>query len=173
MLEETTDTPLLEARDVAKRYAHVDALKGADLDVREGEIVGLVGDNGAGKSTLLKILCGVARMDAGEILLRGRPVTLDSPAAARAHGIEAVFQDLALAGDLNPVYNFFLGREIVRGGLLGRLGFLDKRAMAAQAETVFERYGLKLAQPSAPVAGLSGGQKQSVAVIRSVAGSST
>jgi simple sugar transport system ATP-binding protein len=158
--------PLLEARGIHRSFGQVHALRGADFTVYEGEIVALVGDNGAGKSTLVKILSGADQPDSGEILIEGRPVRLVSPHAARDLGIETVYQDLALATDLDPAANLFLGREIFRPGLLGRLGFLDKRAMARDTAREMERLGVQLKDATASVAALSGGQRQSVAVAR-------
>ena len=117
--------PLLQARGICKRFGHVQALRDADFDVFRDEVVALIGDNGAGKSTLIKILSGILHPDAGEIRFDGKPVTIDSPLAARRLGIETVYQDLALAPELSPAANLFLGREELRPGLLGRLGFLD------------------------------------------------
>jgi simple sugar transport system ATP-binding protein len=158
--------PLLEARGIHRSFGQVHALRGADFTVNQGEIVALVGDNGAGKSTLVKILSGADQPDEGEILVEGRPVQLGSPHAARALGIETVYQDLALATDLDPAANLFLGREVFRPGLLGRLGFLDKRAMARDTAQEMDRLGVRLKDAAAPVAALSGGQRQSVAVAR-------
>ncbi|MCW2943925.1 MAG: Ribose import ATP-binding protein RbsA 2 [Actinoallomurus sp.] len=158
--------PLLEARGIERSFGQVHALRGADFTVHKGEIVALIGDNGAGKSTLVKILSGADRPDAGQILVDGRPVQVDSPHAARDLGIETVYQDLALAADLDPAANLFLGREIFRPGLLGRLGFLDKRAMGRDTAKEMERLGVRLKDAAAPVAALSGGQRQSVAVAR-------
>jgi simple sugar transport system ATP-binding protein len=157
--------PLLEARGIAKRFSHIEALRGADFAIRAGEVVGLVGDNGAGKSTLVSILVGDQRPDAGEILLEGRQVTIDSPEEARALGIETVYQDLALADDLDAPANLFLGRELFRGGLLGRLGVLDKAAMRRRAGAMLGDLGVRL-DLSLPVASMSGGQRQSVGVCR-------
>ncbi|MGI8307975.1 ATP-binding cassette domain-containing protein [Saccharopolyspora hattusasensis] len=161
--------PLLEGRDLVKRYGSVEALRGASFTVRPGEVVALVGDNGAGKSTLVKCLSGVEQPDSGQILVSGKPVTLDSPAAARAHGIETAYQDLAVAPDLDPAANLFLGREIRRPGMLGRLGMLDKAKMRTQAAEQFAKFGVSLQDLSVPIGSLSGGQRQSVAVARSVA----
>jgi simple sugar transport system ATP-binding protein len=158
--------PLLEARGIERSFGQVHALRGADFTVNKGEIVALVGDNGAGKSTLVKILSGADQPDAGQIFVEGRPVQLGSPHAARDLGIETVYQDLALAADLDPAANLFLGREIFRPGLLGRLGFLDKRAMARDTAEEMSRLGVRLKDAAAPVAALSGGQRQSVAVAR-------
>ncbi|MEW1860310.1 ATP-binding cassette domain-containing protein [Streptomyces sp. NBC_00669] len=161
--------PLLEARKVTKRYGHVHALQGADFTAYPGEVVALIGDNGAGKSTLVKTLSGTIRPDEGEVLVDGVPVQLTSPLDARGHGIETVYQDLALAQDLDAAANLHLGRELYRGGLLGRLGVLDRAAMRRSAVAAFRELGVDLRDVSVPVAALSGGQKQSVAVARAVA----
>jgi simple sugar transport system ATP-binding protein len=160
--------PLLEARDIVKSFGRVRALRGANFSVNQAEVVALVGDNGAGKSTLIKCLAGVEQPDSGEILFEGRPVTIHAPTEARALGIETVYQDLALASDLDPAANLFLGREIRRGGVLGRLGFLDKAEMHRRADEAFETLGVGLQDSSAPVANMSGGQRQGVAVSRAV-----
>jgi simple sugar transport system ATP-binding protein len=161
-------TALLEARGIVKRYGHVTALDGADFQVDAGEVVALIGDNGAGKSTLVKVLSGVVAHDEGELLLRGEPVRLDSPHHARALGIETVFQDLALAPELGPAENAFVGRELLKPGFLGRLGVLDKREMRRQAYESFTSMGTDVKDLDAPVAALSGGQRQSVAICRSI-----
>ena len=158
--------PLLSARGVVKHFGQVRALRGADFDARAGEVTALVGDNGAGKSTLVKILSGTLAADKGEVLFDGEPVILDSPVAARSLGMETVYQDLSLAADLDAAANVFLGREVLRSGLLGRLGFLDHRAMRERTEKAFSTLGVGLQDTSAPVNTLSGGQRQSVAVGR-------
>lgn len=160
--------PILEARGLVKRYGHVEALGGADFALYPGEVTALIGDNGAGKSTLVKLLSGVTKPDAGSILLRGSEVRFESPLHARDLGIETVYQDLALAPDLGPAENAFIGRELKRGGLLGRLGVLDKRSMRTQAAEAFTSLGTDVKDLDAPVASLSGGQRQSVAICRSV-----
>jgi simple sugar transport system ATP-binding protein len=160
--------PLLEARGLVKRYGGVEALRGASFEVRAGEVVALIGDNGAGKSTLVKCLSGAEQADAGEVLIDGRPVLLDSPTTARRYGIETVYQDLAVAPDLDPAANLFLGREVFRKGLLGRLGMLDKAEMRRRAADEFARLGVQLQNIDVPIRSLSGGQRQSVAVARSV-----
>ncbi|MCX2732280.1 ATP-binding cassette domain-containing protein [Saccharopolyspora sp. NFXS83] len=161
--------PLLEARELTKRYGGVEALRGASFTVHPGEVVALIGDNGAGKSTLVKCLSGVEQPDSGRISVSGTPVTLDSPGAARSHGIETAYQDLAVAPDLDPAANLYLGREIRRGGLLGKLGMLDKAAMRARAAEQFATFGVSLPDLDVSIGALSGGQRQSVAVARSVA----
>jgi len=161
-------TALFEARDITKRYGHVEALRGADFSLEAGEVVALIGDNGAGKSTLVKCLSGVETPDSGTLLLRGEPITLTSPQQARARGIETVYQDLALAPELGPAENAFIGRELLRPGLLGRLGVLDKKGMRARAAAAFTSLGTDVKDLDAPVAALSGGQRQSVAICRAV-----
>jgi simple sugar transport system ATP-binding protein len=160
--------PLLEARRIVKNFGRVRALRGANFAAYPGEVVALVGDNGAGKSTLIKCLAGVHQPDQGEILFEGRPVEIHSPVEARAYGIETVYQDLALAADLGADANLFLGREVFRGGLLGKLGFLDKAEMHRRAQDAFKSLGVGLQDSSAPVATMSGGQRQGVAVSRAV-----
>ena len=131
-------------------------------------MVALIGDNGAGKTTLIKILSGILHPDAGEIRFDGRPVTIDSPLAARRLGLETVYQDLALAPELSPAANLFLGREELRPGILGRLGFLDNGSMRARAREALASLGTGLQDADTEVANLSGGQRQSVAVSRAV-----
>jgi simple sugar transport system ATP-binding protein len=160
--------PLLEARGIVKSFGRVRALRGANFSVNRAEVVALVGDNGAGKSTLIKCLAGVEQPDAGEIQFEGRTVTIHVPTAARALGIETVYQDLALAADLDPAANLFLGREVRRGGALGWLGFLDKAEMHRRADEAFRTLGVGLQDSTAPVANMSGGQRQGVAVSRAV-----
>jgi simple sugar transport system ATP-binding protein len=160
--------PLLEAREIVKSFGRVHALRGANFTVFPGEVVALVGDNGAGKSTLVKTLAGVHPPDAGEILFEGRPVHITSPVAARRLGIETVYQDLALAAELDPAANLYLGREVMRGGVLGKLGFLDKGEMRRRGDQQFKELGVTIQDTSAPVATMSGGQRQGVAVSRAV-----
>ena len=162
-------TAVLEARGLTKLYGHVEALGGADFDVNAGEVVALIGDNGAGKSTLVKILSGTERPTSGEVLLNGEPVEIESPADARAHGIETVYQDLALAPHLNPVRNMYLGREVMRAGLLGRLGFMDDDTMLRGSRRAFDDLGATVRDFAGPIGSMSGGQKQAVAVARSAA----
>jgi simple sugar transport system ATP-binding protein len=160
--------PLLEARGIVKSFGRVRALRGAGFTVHPGEVVALIGDNGAGKSTLVKVLSGVLQPDAGEIVFEGRTVAIPNPIAARELGIETVYQDLALAPDLESSANLFLGREELRKGLLGRLGFLDKSAMRTRTKEAFGQLGVGVQDPTAAVATLSGGQRQGVAVARAV-----
>ena len=161
--------PALEARGLVKRFGQVQALRGVDFDVLPGEVVALIGDNGAGKSTLVKTLSGVIQPDEGQILSDGVPVTIDSPTAARRLGMETVYQDLALAPHLDPTQNMFLGREVMRPGLAGRLGFMDAAKMRAATITAFDDLGAKIQDLDAPVGEMSGGQRQSIAVARAAA----
>jgi simple sugar transport system ATP-binding protein len=131
----------LEARDITKLYGHVSALSGANFGVRAGEVVALIGDNGAGKSTLVKILSGTETPTSGEILVDGKPVTIAGPLAARQFGIETVYQDLALAPHLNPVQNMYLGREVMRKGVMGRLGFMNNADMLVGSKKAFDELG--------------------------------
>ncbi|MDO8188591.1 ATP-binding cassette domain-containing protein [Conexibacter sp. JD483] len=161
-------TPLLEARGVVKSFGRVRALRGANFTVFPGEVVALVGDNGAGKSTLVKTLAGVHSPDEGQLLVDGEPVDFNSPVDARAHGIEVVYQDLALAAELPPAANLYLGRELMRRGLLGKLGFIDDKAMKRAGDRSFHDLGVRIQDTNAAVAAMSGGQRQGVAVARAV-----
>jgi simple sugar transport system ATP-binding protein len=160
--------PLLDARGIVKRYGHVVALDGASFQVYPDEVVALIGDNGAGKSTLVKTLSGAIQPDEGTIALDGRTVTLGSPSDAQRRGIETVYQDLAVAPELDSAQNVYLGRELLHPGLLGALGFLDHKAMRRGAADAFVRLGTTVRDVSVPVSCLSGGQRQAVAVVRSV-----
>src|SRR5262249_11900533 len=136
--------------------------------VYPGEVVALIGDNGAGKSVLTKCLSGVLQPDAGEIRVDGTPVSFDSPVAAMRKGIETVYQDLALADDLDSSSNLYLGRDILRRGILGRLGVLDRKRERRGAVDAFRELGIELQDVRAPIVSLSGGQRQTVAVARSI-----
>ena len=160
--------PVLEARQIVKRFGRVRALRGANLTVYPQEVVALVGDNGAGKSTLVKTVVGVHPPDDGEILFEGRPVAVSTPHDARDLGIETVYQDLALAAEVDPAANMFLGREILRPGLLGKLGFLDKPEMRRRSDEAFGTLGVRIQDTSARVANMSGGQRQGIAISRAV-----
>jgi simple sugar transport system ATP-binding protein len=159
-------SPIFEARDVTKRFGRVVALRGVSFDLRAGEVHAIVGDNGAGKSTLIKILSGVMQPTSGEILIDGSEVSLGSPREARAHGIETVYQDLALANHLDASANLFLGRETLMPGVLGWLGFLDSRAMRRRTGEELRHLKIDIPSLQSPVLGMSGGQRQAVAVAR-------
>jgi fructose transport system ATP-binding protein len=159
--------PILEARGLVKRYGHVVALAGADLELYPGEILAIVGDNGAGKSTLIKALSGALQPDEGEIRLDGQRVTFRSPGDARDAGIETVYQELAVAPALDIATNIYLGRERRRRGPLGSvLRMLDKRGMRRDAANHFRELGIGLQSIAQAVENLSGGQRQGVAVAR-------
>jgi D-xylose transport system ATP-binding protein len=162
-------TPLLEVRGAIKSYGAVHALEGVDLHVDPCEIVALLGDNGAGKSTLIKAVGGVHRLDAGEVLVDGRHVVLHSPADARSHGIEVLHQDLGLFDNLSAVANFFVGRERRRPHWMSRLGVLDERAMADEWERHADRLRVRIPDPHREVGVMSGGQRQSISVLRACA----
>jgi ABC-type sugar transport system ATPase subunit len=160
--------PCVEARGITKRYGSVYALRGATIEMHPGEILGLVGDNGAGKSTLVNILSGALAATSGSILVDGREVTFRTPIDARHAGIETVYQDLSLAPDLSIWANMFLGREQVVPGPLGRLGWLDRRAMIAKTTEGLGQTNIRIASVLSRVGRLSGGQRQAVAVGRAV-----
>ena len=163
-------TPVLEARQLVKRYGQVTALDGADFELLPGEILAVIGDNGAGKSTLIKALSGALMPDSGEILVDGQPVRFHSPLDARRHGIETVYQDLAVAPALDISENLYLGREMRRKGLLGSVfRMLDKRAMLAESRRHMADLKIGIPSMKAAVENLSGGQRQGVAVARSAA----
>jgi ABC-type sugar transport system ATPase subunit len=166
-------TPVLAVRGATKRFGAVLALDRVDLKVGAGEVLALLGDNGAGKSTLIKCISGVHRLDSGVIELDGRPVDLHTPADARAHGIETVYQDLALFDNLDAAANFYAGRELAGPRWLPRgLRFLRGRQMDAATREVLERFQVNLPEGAASVGRFSGGQRQAVAVARAAAFSS-
>ena len=167
-LSDSGAAPLLELRGVGKRFGAVTALSDVDLVVGPAEVVALVGDNGAGKSTLIKTIAGVHQPDSGEVLVGGKPTRIGSPAAASALGIATVYQDLALCENLDVVANLFLGREQARPPLGGRLRRLSDDAMEAAARNVLAGLSVRIPSLRRPVAGLSGGQRQAVAVARAV-----
>jgi len=161
--------PLISARGLSKRYGTIVAADGVDLDIRHGEIVAIVGDNGAGKSTLAKMISGAVIPDSGEIRVDGEPVAMRSPVHARGLGIETIYQDLAMAPNLDVVTNVYLGRERLRRGPLGRLGVLDRKAMREEAQTHLAELKITIPKLSgSPVESLSGGQRQSVAIARAM-----
>jgi simple sugar transport system ATP-binding protein len=148
-------------------YGSVEALAGADFSVHAGQVVALIGDNGAGKSTLVKCLSGSETPTSGTILIDGELTVIANPRHARSLGIETVYQDLALAPHLTPVQNMYLGREVMKKGLLGRLGFMDKAEMLRGSRAAFDDLGATIGNLQGIVGSMSGGQKQAVAVARS------
>ena len=158
------DTPLLECRGVSKAFGAVQALFHVDFEVRRGEVMALVGDNGAGKSTLIKSVAGIYPFDEGEVRYAGEAVHIHGPRDAAKLGIEVVYQDLALADNLDVVANMFLGRERIRRGFV-----LDESSMErASRETLDSLHVMTLRSVRQIVAGLSGGQRQAVAVAKSI-----
>jgi D-xylose transport system ATP-binding protein len=155
--------PLVEMRDISIAFGGVKAVDHVSVDLHAGEVVGLLGHNGAGKSTLIKILSGAYKADAGEILVDGKPVTIDSPRDARNCNIETIYQTLALADNLDAASNLFLGRELTT-----KLGFVDDAAMEAETRRIMARLNPNFTKFSSPVSALSGGQRQSVAIARAV-----
>ena len=159
-----TTSPILELRGVSKSFGAVQALYQVDFHVAPGEVMALVGDNGAGKSTLIKCIAGIHPIDEGEVRFEGSPVTIHSPKDASRLGIEVVYQDLALADNLDVVQNMYLGREET-----DRLRRLDETAMEARAEETLRGLSVTtIRSVRQTVAGLSGGQRQSVAVAKAV-----
>jgi simple sugar transport system ATP-binding protein len=163
MSETTTENgDILRVEHISKNYGAVTALTDISLRLAKGEVLGLIGDNGAGKSTLLKILCGFQPPTSGRILLEGQEVHFKSVDHARSLGIDAVYQDLALVPQLSVFQNMFLNREKVNWLLL------NSRAMRKEAREHLDEIGVRLPDINAPVARLSGGQRQAIAVARSV-----
>jgi ABC-type sugar transport system ATPase subunit len=164
------EAPALSVRGATKRFGAVVALDGVDIEARRGEVLALLGDNGAGKSTLIKCVTGVHRLDAGTVEMDGVPVETGSPAAARALGIETVYQDLALFDNLDSAANFYAGRELTTPRWLPRgFRFVRRRAMAAETAVVLRRLEVGVADLNTPVGLMSGGQRQAVAVARAAA----
>ena len=161
--------PLLEALNVHKHYGAVVALRGASLTVRRGEIMGLVGDNGAGKSTLVKILSGAIQPTSGSVIFDSSEVTLTGPADALELGIETVYQDLALVEPMTPLQNLFLGKEVLRSGVIWRaFRVVDRPAMRRQATVTLDSLGARIPSLDGRVENLSGGQRQAVAIARAL-----
>ncbi len=160
--------PVLEARGITKHFGPIQALKDASISIFPGEVVALIGDNGAGKSTLINVLTGVLPLETGEIIFDGERVIFASPHEAREHGIETVYQDLAVAPHLDAVANIFLGRERRTDGMLGHFGFLDNRRMREETVEQLSRLRVRVPNLERRLVTLSGGQRQGVAVARAV-----
>ena len=159
----TEGEALLRVRGLSKRFDHVVALDDVSFEARRHEVLGLVGDNGAGKSTLIKLVSGVYRANAGEIVYADRRVAFATPRESRESGIEVIYQDMALVDDLEVWENVFLGRL-----LRTRFSTVDRRRMIAEAATLLESLGLGSLSPTAQVGYLSGGQKKAVAISRAL-----
>ena len=165
--EPQVDDLIVRMRGITKRFGHIEAVRNADLELRRGEILGLVGDNGAGKSTLVKILAGIIQADSGEIEVSGNAVLIDTAQSARSYGIEMIHQDLALFNNLDVAANVFIGRE-PSGRLLGLLPYTNRAVMRRRTAQLLERLSVDI-DPNASVGVLSGGQRQMVAIARAVA----
>ncbi len=165
------NTPVVEGRGIVKRYGHVTAIDHSDFELRQGEILAVIGDNGAGKSSIVKAICGATIPDKGEILIEGKAVSFSSPLEARNMGIEIVHQTLAMSPALSIADNMFMGREIRKTGFMGKYFWqLDRPAMEEFARDKLNELGLMTVQSiNQSVETLSGGQRQGVAVARAAA----
>lgn len=161
-------TPVVEMQNIRKTFAAVQALRGVDLVLNHGEVLGLVGDNAAGKSTLMKVLSGAYIPDEGQILIGGKYAHLTDPMHARRLGIEMVYQDLALANNLDVTANVFLGRETVSTNL-GAFGIMNSHSMEQDAQRLLDRLKIDIPSVRSLVERLSGGQRQAVAIARATA----
>ncbi len=164
-------SPILEARNLVKTYGRVVGLDGVSLQLYPGEVLAIIGDNGAGKSTLVKCLTGAETPSSGQIVLEGKEIAFKRPQDARAHGIETVYQNLAVSPALDVASNLYLGREERRRGILGSVfRMLDTAGMRERARQELNRLGISTLQDvTVPVENLSGGQRQAVAVARAAA----
>lgn len=160
--------PLLRAIDLTKRFGGLTAVNKMSLDVYPGEVVGLVGDNGAGKSTLIKMISGVYQPDEGEIQFGDQEMALNDPREARDIGIETIYQDLALAENLDVSSNIFLGREVKKPFVGNLVKTLDRRYMRRESATVLDRLGIHIPSLVQQTRTLSGGQRQAVAIARAI-----
>jgi simple sugar transport system ATP-binding protein len=158
---------VLKVQNLVKRFGGLVAVNDVSLEIRAGEVVGLVGDNGAGKSTLIKMISGVYRPDEGHIYLADREITMASPMAARDLGIETIYQDLALCENLDAPVNIFLGREPTKR-FLGLFKQIDRATMVSESLTVLDRLDIKIPRLQRPIRQMSGGQRQAVAIARAV-----
>lgn len=163
MNNKTSGTPLVEMRDMSIAFGGIKAVDHASVELYPGEVVGLLGHNGAGKTTLIKMLSGAYKRDSGEILIEGKPVSINNPRDAKAYGIETIYQTLAVADNVDAAANLYLGRE-----LQTTWGTLDDVAMEAEARKVMGRLNPNFRRFKEPVKALSGGQRQSVAIARAI-----
>lgn len=154
--------PLVEMRNISKHFGGLQALTDVSVDLYPGEVVGLLGHNGAGKSTLIKILAGAETADSGEIIIAGEHAHIGNPNDARQYGIETIYQELALCGNLTAPANLFMGRE------LNKYGFLDKKAMRDEATQALDKLSIKIKSLDAEVDTMSGGQRQAISISRAV-----
>ena len=163
---QTADDDVLRIKDVAKHFGPISALRDINLHLRKGEVLGLLGDNGAGKSTLIKIICGFYKQDSGSMWLKGADYAPKSVDDARSHGVDTVYQDLALVDQLTVAQNLFLHRE----KLTSPLPFVANRRMRREARQALDEIGINIPRLGVPVARLSGGQRQAIAVARAMTG---
>ena len=154
--------PLVEMRDISKSFGGVHSLDGVSIDLQPGEVMGLLGHNGAGKSTLIKVLSGAYSADSGHIFLEGKEVKITSPRSSQQHGIETIYQNLALADNLDVAANIFLGREILKNGAL------NEDQMEIEAKKVLNRLKVNIPNLKMPVYNFSGGQRQCIAISRAI-----
>ena len=159
--------PILQIKDLYKRFGGLIAVDHVSLNIYPGEVVGLLGDNGAGKSTLIKMISGAYKPDGGQILLNGEAVSFATPLEARRRGIETIYQDLALCENLDASANIFLGREKMRRQL-GILKVLDRPYMLHEARQVLDQLDIRIPELRSPIRQLSGGQRQAVSIARAV-----
>jgi simple sugar transport system ATP-binding protein len=164
------EIPLFELRGICKNFSGVQALKDGNLVLRKGEIHALVGGNGAGKSTMVNILSGNYPPEAGEIYYKGKQVLIPNSKAAREMGVATIYQNLSLVDQLDVTSNLFLGQELVARGMLGGLGFLNKKAMKRKAVDEFARLGIHIPNINSKVDRMSGGQRQAIACARVLSG---
>jgi D-xylose transport system ATP-binding protein len=162
--------PVLALEKVSKSFGAVQALQDVDFEVRPGEVVALVGDNGAGKSTLVKAIAGIHSIDDGRIMFEGQPVKVTTPTDAVDLGIATVYQDLALCDNLDVVENLFLGREERAGGVAALTRQLDETSMERQAHELLDNLAVTITDVRSEVGTMSGGQRQQVAIARSLLG---
>lgn len=155
-------TPLVEMRHISKHFGGLEALKDVQLELYPGEVLGVLGHNGAGKSTLIKILAGAQKASEGAIFVEGHEAHIDDPNDARAYGIETIYQELALCGNLNAPANLYMGRE------LHRWGFLRKKAMKEEADKALSRLNIRIKSLDSEVESMSGGQRQAISISRAV-----
>jgi simple sugar transport system ATP-binding protein len=165
--------PAIRATGIVKHFGHLQALRGASIDLFPGEVVALVGDNGAGKSTFTKVICGALLADDGQLEFWGEPTRIQSIHHAHDLGVHTVYQDLALAPHLSVSDNLFLGREEVRTGWRRFLGEVDRRHMVDETREAMGRLGITLKDYNVPVGNLSGGQRQALAVARAITWATT
>ncbi len=160
--------PILSVRHLTKRFGGLVAVNDVSWDVYPGEVVALLGDNGAGKSTLIKCVSGVHHADEGEVLFRGERIRFSRPVDALAHGVETIYQDLALAQNLDVPSNIFLGRELKRRYLGGLVRVLDEKKMLRESKSALDSLEIHFPNLLQPIESLSGGQRQAVAIARAV-----